>query len=69
MRNSLGEPVAYKFMPGTVVTLRLEKARWFKRAGFVNHLVRITPYRQKERYAGRIYSTSARLATACPSGS
>ena len=50
--NAVGEPVAYKFMPGdNCCPFATKKAWWRKRAGFVDHHVWITPYRKEERHA------------------
>jgi primary-amine oxidase len=50
--NALGEPVAYKFFPGdNAFPFASPNAWWRKRAGFVNHHVWVTPYRDDERYA------------------
>ncbi len=50
--NAIGEPVAYKFMPGdNCCPFATKKAWWRKRAGFVDHHVWITPYRKEERHA------------------
>lgn len=49
--NALGEPVGYKFMPGdNSVPMASKNAWWRKRAGFVNHHVWVTPYRDDERF-------------------
>ncbi len=50
--NALGDPVGYKFMPGdNSFPLASPNAWWRKRAGFVNHHVWVTPYREEEKYA------------------
>ncbi len=52
VRNHVGEPVGYKFMPGdNCVPFASKNAWWRKRAGFVNHHVWVTPFREDERYA------------------
>jgi len=50
--NAVGDPVGYKFMPGdNSFPLASPNAWWRKRAGFVNHHVWVTPYREEEKYA------------------
>lgn len=54
--NAVGEPVAYKFLPGdNAFPFASPNAWWRKRAGFVNHHVWVTPYEQSERYAAGDY--------------
>jgi primary-amine oxidase len=54
--NAVGEPVAYKFLPGdNSFPLASPNAWWRKRAGFVNHHVWVTPYREDERFAAGDY--------------
>jgi len=49
--NSVGQPVGYKFVPGdNAFPMASENAWWRKRAGFVNHHVWVTPYREEEKY-------------------
>ncbi|MGD9632435.1 MAG: primary-amine oxidase [Pirellulales bacterium] len=56
VRNSVGEPVGYKFMPGdNCVPLASKNAWWRKRAGFVNHHVWVTPYNESEKYGAGNY--------------
>ena len=56
VRNVAGDPVGYKFMPGdNAVPLASPNAWWRKRAGFVNHHVWVTPYRDDERYGAGDY--------------
>jgi primary-amine oxidase len=51
VKNAVGEPVAYRFLPGdNSVPLASKDAWWRKRAGFVNHHVWVTPYRAEEKY-------------------
>ncbi len=55
-RNRVGQPVAYKFIPGdNSFPFASTNAWWRKRAGFVNHHVWVTPYREDERYAAGNY--------------
>jgi primary-amine oxidase len=56
VKNAMGQPVGYKFFPGdNAVPLASPNAWWRKRAGFVNHQVWATPYREEERYAAGDY--------------
>jgi primary-amine oxidase len=56
VRNAVGEPVGYKFLPGDNATpYASPNAWWRKRAGFVNHHVWVTPYRDDERYGAGDY--------------
>jgi primary-amine oxidase len=54
--NHVGQPVGYKFIPGdNSFPFASRNAWWRKRAGFVNHHVWVTPYREDERYAAGNY--------------
>jgi len=54
--NAVGEPVGYRFLPGdNCVPFASKNAWWRKRAGFVNHHVWVTPYREDERHAAGNY--------------
>jgi primary-amine oxidase len=56
VRNATGEPVGYKFFPGdNCGPFASKNAWWRKRAGFVDHHVWITPYREAERHAAGNY--------------
>jgi primary-amine oxidase len=56
VKNALGQPVGYKFFPGdNAFPFASPKAWWRKRAGFVNHHVWVTPYREEEKYAAGDY--------------
>jgi primary-amine oxidase len=56
VKNALGEPVGYKFMPGdNCVPFANRDAWWRKRAGFVNHHVWFTPFRDEEKHAAGDY--------------
>jgi len=56
VKNAVGEPVGYKFLPGdNAFPMASPEAWWRKRAGFVDHHVWVTPYRQDERYAAGDY--------------
>ncbi|HEY6769916.1 MAG TPA: primary-amine oxidase [Candidatus Sulfotelmatobacter sp.] len=54
--NANGAPVGYKFFPGdNAIAYASSNAWWRKRAGFVDHHVWVTPYREDERYAAGDY--------------
>jgi primary-amine oxidase len=54
--NAVGEPVGYKLIPGdNSVPFASKNAWWRKRAGFVNHHVWVTPYREDEKYGAGDY--------------
>ena len=56
VRNHVGEPVAYKLLPGdNSIPFASPNAWWRKRAGFVDHHVWVTPYRPEERYGAGDY--------------
>ncbi|HLW66318.1 MAG TPA: primary-amine oxidase [Gemmataceae bacterium] len=56
VKNALGEPVAYKFIPGdNAVPFAGPSAWWRKRAGFVNYHVWVTPYAENERFGAGDY--------------
>jgi primary-amine oxidase len=56
VKNGVGQPVAYRFMPGdNAVPYASPEAWWRKRAGFVNHHVWVTPYNEDERYGAGDY--------------
>jgi primary-amine oxidase len=56
VKNSLGEPVGYKFLPGdNTFPYASPNAWWRKRAGFVNYHVWVTPFEENERYAAGDY--------------
>lgn len=51
-KNRLGEPVAYKFIPGdNSVPFASPNAWWRKRARFVDHHVWVTPFQESENFA------------------
>ncbi len=55
-KNHVGEPVAYKLLPGdNSFPFASPAAWWRKRAGFVDHHVWVTPYRPDERYGAGDY--------------
>jgi primary-amine oxidase len=50
--NRLGEPVAYKFLPGdNAMPFASPNAWWRKRARFVDHHVWVTPFSESENFA------------------
>jgi primary-amine oxidase len=56
VRNAVGEPVGYKFIPGdNALPFASPNAWWRRRAGFVDHHVWVTPYRENEKYAAGDY--------------
>ncbi|VTS07191.1 primary-amine oxidase [Tuwongella immobilis] len=56
VKNRLGEPVAYKFLPGdNCMPFASPDAWWRKRAGFVNYHVWVTPNTPGENYGAGDY--------------
>lgn len=56
VKNAVGEPVGYKFLPGdNCFPFASPNAWWRKRAGFVNHHVWVTPHTESEKYAAGDY--------------
>jgi len=56
VKNVVGEPVGYKFMPGdNTFPMASADAWWRKRAGFVNHHVWVTPFNENENFAAGDY--------------
>jgi primary-amine oxidase len=56
VKNAVGEPVAYRFLPGdNAYPFASPNAWWRKRAGFVNHHVWVTPFAEGEKYAAGDY--------------
>jgi primary-amine oxidase len=67
MLNALGEPVGYKFMPGdNCFPFASKNAWWRKRAGFVDHHVWITPFREEERHAAGNYPNQSQGGDGLP---
>jgi primary-amine oxidase len=65
--NAVGEPVGYKFMPGdNCFPFASKNAWWRKRAGFVDHHVWITPYREEERHAAGNYPNQSQGGDGLP---
>jgi primary-amine oxidase len=61
VRNAVGEPVGYRFLPGdNSFPMGGPDAWWRKRAGFVNHHVWVTPFADGERYAAGDYPNQSR---------
>jgi primary-amine oxidase len=56
VKNHVGEPVGYKFLPGdNSFPYASPNAWWRKRAGFVNYHVWVTPFNEEEKYAAGDY--------------
>jgi primary-amine oxidase len=56
VRNAVGDPVAYRFLPGdNSFPFASPNAWWRKRAGFVNNHVWVTPFDTTEKYAAGDY--------------
>ena len=56
VRNHVGEPVGYRFLPGdNTFPFASPNAWWRKRARFVDHHVWVTPCRPDERYGAGDY--------------
>ncbi len=54
--NSMGEPVGYKFMPGdNCFPFATDKTSWYRRAGFVQNHLWVTPYAERELFAAGDY--------------
>jgi primary-amine oxidase len=67
VRNALGEPVGYRFLPGdNCLPFAARDAWWRKRAGFVNHHVWVTPYRAEERHAAGNYPNQSQGGDGLP---
>ena len=67
VRNATGEPVGYKFFPGdNCGPFATKNAWWRKRAGFVDHHVWVTPYREAERHAAGNYPNQSQGGDGLP---
>jgi primary-amine oxidase len=56
VKNVVGEPVGYRFLPGdNSFPMGGPDAWWRKRAGFVNHHIWVTPFEEAEKYAAGNY--------------
>jgi primary-amine oxidase len=67
VRNAVGDPVAYRFIPGdNSFPFASPNAWWRKRAGFVNYHVWVTPYRDDERHAAGNYPNQSQGGDGLP---
>ncbi|MBI2804020.1 MAG: primary-amine oxidase [Planctomycetes bacterium] len=67
VKNAVGEPVAYRFMPGdNCVPFASKNAWWRKRAGFVNHHVWVTPFNDAEKHAAGDYPNQSQGGDGLP---
>lgn len=65
--NALGEPVGYKFLPGdNCYPFASKNAWWRKRAGFVDHHVWVTPFREDELHAAGNYPNQSQGGDGLP---
>jgi primary-amine oxidase len=65
--NGVGEPVGYRFLPGdNCVPYASKNAWWRKRAGFVDHHVWVTPFRDEERHAAGNYPNQSQGGDGLP---
>lgn len=65
--NALGEPVGYKFLPGdNCFPFASKNAWWRKRAGFVDHHVWVTPFREEELHAAGNYPNQSQGGDGLP---
>jgi primary-amine oxidase len=56
VKNAVGDPVGYRFLPGdNAFPFASPNAWWRKRAGFVNYHVWVTPYREDEKFGAGDY--------------
>ena len=61
VKNSVGEPVGFKFLPGdNAFPMAGPNAWWRKRAGFVDHHVWVTPFDEGEQFAAGDYPNQSR---------
>jgi primary-amine oxidase len=68
VKNALGESTAYKFFPGdNAFPFASPRAWWRKRAGFVDHHVWVTPYREDEKFAAGDYPNQSTGGDGLPS--
>lgn len=55
-KNAMGEPTGYKLMPGdNCFALAMNNASWYKRAGFVQNHLWVTPFQEDEISAAGNY--------------
>jgi primary-amine oxidase len=65
--NAVGDPVGYKFFPGdNSFPFASKNAWWRKRAGFVDHHVWVTPFRDEERHAAGNYPNQSQGGDGLP---
>jgi primary-amine oxidase len=61
VKNAVGEPVGYKFLPmDNSFPMASTDAWWRKRAGFVNYHVWVTPFDESEKYAAGDYPNQSK---------
>ena len=67
VRNAVGEPVGYRFLPGdNSFPFASPNAWWRKRAGFVDYHVWVTPFREDERHAAGNYPNQSQGGDGLP---
>ena len=67
VKNRMGNSVGYKFFPGDNASpLASPKAWWRQRAGFVDHHVWVTPYRENESFAAGDYPNQSQGGDGLP---
>ena len=67
VKSVVGEPVAYRFLPGdNCVPFASKNAWWRKRAGFVNHHMWVTPFNENEKHAGGNYPNQSQGGDGLP---
>ena len=67
VKNRMGNSVGYKFFPGDNASpLASPKAWWRQRAGFVDHHVWVTPYREDESFAAGDFPNQSRGGEGLP---
>jgi primary-amine oxidase len=67
VKNAVGEPVAYRFLPGdNCVPYASKNAWWRKRAGFVDHHVWVTPFNADEKHAAGNYPNQSQGGDGLP---
>lgn len=67
VKDSLGSPVGYEIAPGhNAISLMSDDDYPQRRAGFIQHNLWVTPYREDERYAAGDYPTQSRGGDGLP---
>jgi primary-amine oxidase len=67
VKNAVGDPVGYRFFPGdNSFPFASKNAWWRKRAGFVDHHVWVTPFRDEERHAAGNYPNQSQGGDGLP---